>query len=54
MEMLWDDLQHHYDAVQSPQWHRDLLESREVQVKNGTMAFEDWSKVKTHLLNELK
>jgi len=54
MEMLWDDLRQHYDAVQSPQWHRDLLESRETQVKNGTMVFEDWAKVKAHLLNELK
>lgn len=54
MEMLWEDLQHRHDAVQSPQWHHDLLESREAQVKDGTMAFEDWSKVKGHLFNELK
>lgn len=54
MEMLWDDLQHHHDAVQSPSWHRDLLDSREDQVKNGNMVFEDWSKVKHSLLNDLK
>jgi hypothetical protein len=54
MEMLWDDLQHCHDAVQSPLWHRDLLQSREAQVENGTMAFEDWSEVKVRLLNELK
>lgn len=54
MEMLWDDLQQHHDGVQSPSWHRDLLDFREDQVKNGNMEFEDWSKVKHLLLNDLK
>jgi len=54
MEMLWDDLQHHHEGVHSPEWHRELLQSREDQVRQGDMVFEAWPEVKSRLLNELK
>ena len=54
MEMLWDDLQHHHEDVHSPEWHRELLQSREDQVRQGDMVFEDWPEVKSSLLNDLK
>lgn len=54
MEMLWDDLQHHQKDIPSPEWHRELLQSREDQVRHGNMMFEDWSDVKSGLLNDQK
>ena len=39
MEQIWDDLCKDPDSIQSPQWHRSVLKSREQQVTEGKASF---------------
>ena len=39
MEQIWDDLCIDPDSIQSPQWHRNVLESREQRVTEGKASF---------------
>lgn len=42
MELLWEDLSRRAEAVESPQWHKELLNKREAALARGDDAFEDW------------
>ncbi|MBI3378284.1 MAG: addiction module protein [Nitrospirae bacterium] len=42
MELLWDDLCKHANAVASPSWHKDILSQREKSVAKGKEKFNDW------------
>jgi len=49
MEAIWDDLCKQADSISSPSWHKDVLQKREEQIKNGDDEFIDWSKAKKHI-----
>jgi hypothetical protein len=49
METLWDDLCRHSEKIQSPAWHRAILEQREENVRVGEAEFTDWNVAKKRI-----
>ncbi|MBT6563290.1 MAG: addiction module protein [Candidatus Scalindua sp.] len=39
MEELWDSLCHEENEIESPGWHKDILESRRKKIKEGDAEF---------------
>jgi len=46
MEALWQDLSRNAEALESPEWHRDVLEEREKRIASGEACFSDWEQAK--------
>lgn len=53
MELIWEDLVRTLDSIESPAWHRDVLEEREQRIAEGTSQFTDWEKAKLEIRNKL-
>lgn len=53
MEALWEDLRRHSDALESPEWHRDVLEERERRIASGEATFTDWEQAKVDIREEV-
>jgi hypothetical protein len=51
METIWDDLCKKADSLSSPSWHKNVLQEREEQIKNGDDEFMDWDEAKKHIRN---
>ena len=49
MEALWGDLSRRSDALESPEWHRDVLEERERRIDSGEATFTDWEQAKADI-----
>jgi len=49
MEALWDDLSRNADTLESPEWHRDVLEERERRIASGEARFTDWEEAKADI-----
>jgi len=49
MEAIWSDLCTKADSVVSPEWHQDVLNDREEEVKNGIEKFVDWNDAKRQI-----
>jgi putative addiction module component (TIGR02574 family) len=39
MEAIWDSLIHDNSEIESPEWHRDVLESRKKKIEEGLAEF---------------
>lgn len=39
METLWDSLVDEESEIESPQWHREILEDRQRKIENGKAEF---------------
>jgi putative addiction module component (TIGR02574 family) len=39
MEALWDSLMDEESEIESPQWHRDIIEERKRKIENGKAEF---------------
>ena len=39
MEMLWDELCHHGQEPESPQWHKEILEKRQAGIAEGKAEY---------------
>ena len=39
MEALWDSLLHEESQIESPEWHRDILEERRKKIEKGEAEF---------------
>jgi putative addiction module component (TIGR02574 family) len=39
MEALWDSFMEEDSKVESPEWHRDILEERKKKIENGKAEF---------------
>lgn len=48
MEQLWDDLCQHQN-VQSPDWHQDVLQTRELNRLSGQEQPMDWQQAKQEI-----
>ena len=49
MEALWEDLSRNAAALESPEWHRDVLEARENRIASGDARFADWEQAKADI-----
>ena len=53
MESLWEDLARTPEAVESPAWHKDILDERRQQIADGKARFVDWETAKADIRNKL-
>jgi hypothetical protein len=53
MESIWEDLRSSPRAVQSPSWHKKLLDRRRQRVKTGNARFLDWETAKAGIRKKL-
>ena len=49
MEILWRELSANAESVQSPEWHKELLDATENRYKNGREKPLDWNIAKQKL-----
>jgi hypothetical protein len=54
MEALWEDLSRSSEAIESPEWHNEILDERRQRVADGTAQFEDWEKAKAKIREKLR
>ena len=53
MEALWEDLSRNADALESPDWHREVLEERERRIASGEARFSDWEAAKAEVRRQV-
>jgi len=53
MESLWEDLARTPEAIESPAWHKDLLDERRQRLAEGQSRFIDWETAKADIRNKL-
>ena len=54
MEELWEDLSRSPEAIESPEWHKEILDERRRRVADAPDKFEDWEKAKTKIREKLR
>ena len=54
MESLWEDLAGSPESIESPAWHRDILEERRQRIADGTARFVDWETAKAEIRKKLE
>ncbi len=54
MESLWQDLCDTAESTLSPDWHKDVLSSREEAVQSGEMESLDWEAAKQKILEDIR
>jgi hypothetical protein len=53
MESLWEDLARTPEAVESPAWHKDILDERRQRLAEGKSRFVDWETAKAEIRKKL-
>lgn len=53
MESLWEDLSRTPEAIESPAWHKDILDERRQRLAEGQSRFIDWETAKADIRNKL-
>lgn len=53
MESLWEDLARTPEAIESPTWHKDLLDERRQRLAEGKSRFIDWETAKAEIRDKL-
>jgi putative addiction module component (TIGR02574 family) len=53
MEALWEDLVQNPEAIESPAWHKEVLDERLRNLKEGKSKFIDWETAKEALRKKL-
>ena len=54
MESLWEDLSRSSEAIESPEWHKDVLDQRRQQIAEGTSRFVDWETAKAEIREKIR
>ncbi len=49
METLWADLTRHETKLESPAWHKTILEDREKALRAGKVTVSDWEQAKKRI-----
>lgn len=49
MEALWKVMRRNPEEVESPDWHREVLEERERALASGETEFIDWEDAKVYI-----
>jgi len=50
LESVWASLCMNSGDVRSPEWHREILESRKRRLEDGHATVSDWDEAKARLL----
>jgi hypothetical protein len=53
MELLWDDLTRSPESVESPDWHKDILDARRDRIAEGKAYFVDWETAKKDIRSKI-
>ncbi len=53
MEALWEDLSRTPEKLESPEWHRAVLEERRERLESGTEKLSDWEAAKQDIRRKL-
>ena len=53
MEALWEDLSRNAGALESPDWHREVLEERERRIASGEARFSEWEAAKADVRRQV-
>jgi hypothetical protein len=53
MESLWEDLARTPEAIESPAWHKDILDERRQRLAEGRSRFIDWETAKAKIRDTL-
>jgi hypothetical protein len=53
MESLWEDLARNPEAIESPAWHKDILDERRQRAVDGIPRFIDWETAKADIRTKL-
>jgi hypothetical protein len=53
MESLWEDLSRTPEAIESPAWHKTILDERRLRNTEGTSRFVDWETAKKDIRSKL-
>ena len=53
MELLWEDLARSPESIESPTWHKDILDERRQQIAEGKAQFVDWETAKAEIRNKV-
>ncbi len=53
MELLWEDLARSPESIESPTWHKDILDERRQRIAEGKARFMDWEIAKTEIRKKL-
>lgn len=54
MEALWDDLSQIEGALSVPEWQKEILDEREVEIASGAASFVDWEDAKREIRASVK
>ena len=54
METIWDDLCQKADSLSSPDWHKQVLQEREIGLKEGREEFIGLKKAKEQVLESTR
>jgi len=49
METLWAELSRDDTKLESPEWHKSVLENREKAFKDGKVTTSDWEQAKKRI-----
>ena len=53
MESLWEELARTPEVIESPAWHKDILDERRQRLAEGQSRFIDWETAKAEIRNKL-
>ena len=53
MESLWEDLARTPETIESPAWHKDILDERRRRLAEGQSRFVDWETAKADIRHKL-
>lgn len=54
MEAIWDDLSRNEIALEVPQWHKEILDTREQLLADGKARFIHWEDAKEQILRTIR
>ena len=53
MESLWEDLARYPESIESPTWHKDILDERHQRIAEGKAQFVNWETAKAEIRKKL-
>lgn len=53
MESLWEDIAGSSESIESPIWHREILDQRRQRITDGEAQFINWETAKAEIRKKL-